>query len=111
LLVAGLLPAGLLSAGLLPALGFAPVVAVVRDGTGDNDPEDDGAGDDDAGDGRADDAAEEDDGDRDADEGRGDDDDDGMRGRTGAFPLPFGGVSLEFNAVSPLWRHHRLPVP
>ena len=41
----------------------------------------------------------------------GDDDESGLRGRAGPFPLPPGGVPLEFNAVSPLWRHHRLPAP
>ena len=40
-----------------------------------------------------------------------DEDESGARGRTGPFPLPLGGVPLEFNAVSPLWRHHRLPAP
>jgi hypothetical protein len=116
--VAGLAPASLPSAGLAPALGFALVLVVARDGTdddapGDNEPEGDGAGDDAAREGGAGNAAEADDGERDADKGRGDDDDDddGMRGRTAPFPLPFGGVPLEFNAVSPLWRHHRLPVP
>jgi hypothetical protein len=39
----------------------------------------------------------------------GEDDESGLRGRTGPFPLPPGGVPLEFNAVSPLWRHHQLP--
>ena len=39
----------------------------------------------------------------------GEDDESGLRGRTGPFPLPPGGVPLEFNAMSPLWRHHQLP--
>ena len=108
--MAGLPPASLLSAGLPPALGLALVLVVVRDGPDDDDPAGDGAGDDDASDGAAD-AAEEDDAERGVDKRRGDDGDDGMRGRTGPFPLPFGGVPLEFNAVSPLWRHHRLPAP
>ena len=41
----------------------------------------------------------------------GDEDESRVRGRTGPFPLPPGGMPLEFNAVSPLWRHHRLPAP
>ena len=52
-----------------------------------------------------------DDGAGDTDEGGTGRDDDGVRGRTSPFPLPLGGVPLEFNAVSPLWRHHRLPGP
>ena len=106
--VPGLLPANLLSAGLLPALGLALVVVVVvmrpDAGADGDDPDDDGRGDD----GAADDA-EMDDGEAGADEGRADSDDAGGRGRAGPFPLPLGGVPLEFNAVSPLWRHHRLP--
>ena len=100
LLVAGLLPASLLSAGLPPTLSLAPVV--VRPDAG---ADDDGAGDEG-------DDAEGDNSEEGADGGRGDDgDDDGVRGHTGPFPLPLGGVPLEFNAVSPLWRHHQLPAP
>ena len=98
---ASLLSAGLLSAGLAPAVGFALAFVAVRpDASGDDREADDGAG-----------AGEEDDGEGDADEGRADSDDNGLRGRTGPFPLLLGAVPLEFNAVSPLWRHHQLPVP
>ena len=41
----------------------------------------------------------------------GNDDERGLRGRTGPFPLPLGGVPFGFNASSPLWRHRRLPAP
>jgi hypothetical protein len=96
---------------LAPALGFAlTFVAVCPDASADDgEADDDGAGSDGAGDGDGD--GDEDNGEGDADEGRADGDDNGLRGRTGPFPLLLGAVPLEFNAVSPLWRHHQLPAP
>jgi hypothetical protein len=41
----------------------------------------------------------------------GNDDERGLRGRTGPFPLPLGGVPFGFNTSSSLWRHRRLPAP
>ena len=108
--LAGLLAAGLSLAGLLSALGFVLAGLIVRPDAGaDGNPNragDNGAGDD----GVADEGAGGD-GAGGTDEGGVEGDDNGMRGRTGPFPLPPGGVPLEFNAVSPLWRHHRLPAP
>ena len=94
----GLAAGGLVDRGLIAsALGFALAGLVARPNAG---------ADDKPGDGRASDDGAADDGAGDTDEGGADSDDD-VRGRTGPFPLPLGGVSLEFNA----WRHHRLPAP
>ena len=110
--LAGLLAAGLSLAGLLSALGFGLAGLVVRPDAGaDTDPGESRAGDNGAGDDGVADEGAADDGAGGIGEGGAEGDDDGVRGRTGPFPLPLGGVPLEFNAVSPLWRHHRLPAP
>jgi hypothetical protein len=89
-LVAGFVPAAVL---VLPVGVFRPDVGADDEADGDDTDDDDGADDVGVGVGGVD----------------GEDDESGLRGRTGPFPLPPGGVPLEFNAMSPLWRHHQLP--
>jgi len=92
----------LAAAGFVLAAVFVLAVAVLRPDVGVGDDEDDADNDDGADDEGVDAGGV---------DGDGDDDESGLRGRTGPFPLLPGGVPLEFNAVSPLWRHHRLPAP
>ena len=77
-------------AGLVLAPGFLLAAVVVRSDpvvrSDDDDADDDGV----------------DAGGADAGGVDGSDDESGARGRTGPFPLPPGGVPMEFNAVSPL---------
>ena len=94
----------LAAAGFVLAAVFVLAVAVLRPDVGVGDDEDDADNDDGADDEGVDAGGVGGDVD-------GDDDESGLRGRTGPFPLLPGGVPLEFNAVSPLWRHHRLPAP